>query len=125
MLMVQPPNLTAFNEAIKQIAEAVYRAIESDKKNGQWSHAILSVCFDRSGSSWISKIRVHTPHGINAAIKTSNDIELALIALNAMRATIFEHEWFGLQVNVDAERHCKINLNYDPRCFEDKTFYDS
>jgi hypothetical protein len=94
-------------------------------RDSHWTHATLDVRFDKHGASWLTKLRVATPLGTTISLKMNNDIDLLLITLNSIRATVFEHEWYGLLLDIDTERHCNINLNYDPNCSEDATFYDS
>jgi hypothetical protein len=123
--MNPPVDLTSFDETIKQLAEAVYLQVESGLLGAPWTYATLDVRYARNGSSWLSKIRVSTSANPSASIDMSNEIDLLLITLSGMRATIFENEWFGLKLGIDADRRCKISLNYDANCSNDKAFFDS
>jgi hypothetical protein len=114
-----------FEQAIRQLAEAVYRTVASEMAAREWSHAVLEVRYNGQGSAWLSKIRAATPSGGTVSIMMNNEIDLVLISLSAMRRTASHDEWFGLSLNVDRGRQCTIDLNYDRRCHEDASFFEA
>jgi hypothetical protein len=114
-----------FEQAIRQLADAVYRTVASEMAAREWSYAVLEVRYNRQGSTWLSKIRATTPGGGTVSIRMNNDVDLVLISLNAMRRTAAQDEWYGLSLNVDRGRQCTIDLNYDPSCHEDASFFDA
>jgi hypothetical protein len=114
-----------FEQAIRQLAEAVYRTVASEMAAREWSYAVLEVRYNRQGSAWLSKIRAATPGGGVVSIPMNNSIDLVLISLNAMRRSASQDEWYGLNLNVDRGRQCTIDLNYDRSYHEDASFFDA
>ncbi len=121
--MSQVNGLEELNAFLRQLADAVYQTATTAMGRKKWRSAVLDVRYDRSGKSWLSKIRVATAVGKPVSIKMNAAVQLPLEALNPLRGSLSIDEWYGLLLEISPKRQVKIDLSYDPRCSEDESFF--
>jgi hypothetical protein len=113
-----------FERLIRQLGEALHHQVDSDLAGRDWVSAFLDVRYEKNGESWLSKVRAVRSDGESVSVKMRNDIDVCLISLNSFRKS-FGDEWYGIVLTVESDRRCQIELNYDPACSEDQSFYDT
>ncbi|MBP3955557.1 hypothetical protein J8F10_09715 [Gemmata sp. G18] len=110
------------DETLKRLAELIYSAAQSRLTGSEWHEVIFEVRYNKQGESWITKLRVNLSSGEITSLNTPSEITLLLIDINESR-TVLGHQWYGAAVKVGAAGQCEIQLNYDPDCAEDASFF--
>jgi hypothetical protein len=121
----RPAGLDEFTNVIQQLAEKLRQRVVEQLLGRKWRLALLDVRYDKPGKSWLSKIRVTPPRGGTVSVHMNGDIQLTLEALNTMRRVLTRDKWYGLLMEIDSKGRCKTQLNYDPNCSKDQSFFDS
>lgn len=113
----------AFRRVIGELGQSLWTTVVNEIGAENWDRATLDVRFTPNENSWMSKIRATQEDMVERSIGMSNLIDQHLFELSAMRDCLGE-TWYGLVVSVTRDRECSVNLNYDPRCAEDETFFE-
>lgn len=104
------------------LARAIFGAADAQFATG-WVTAALDARYFAEGCGWIAKIRVALPGGQTGSIKLRGEISQTLNDLGEARAE-GKDRWYGIQMRVSATGECETNIDYDPRCAEDESFFD-
>ena len=112
-----------FESLIKQLGEATFAQAEVELGSGTWSRACLDARFDKQEESWVGKVRATKYDGSSVSVSMSTEMYYSLVFLEPHRGT-GDGEWYGMQVTVWPDRRCVVNLNYEPHCASDESFYD-
>jgi hypothetical protein len=110
------------DEALKQLAELIYGVARSRLADSEWHDVVFEVRYSKQGDSWITKLRATLPSGEVTSLDTPSEITLLLIDINESR-TVLGHQWHGAVIKVVEAGQCEIQLNYDPDCAEDVSFF--
>jgi len=111
-----------FERLIKQLADAVLLKVASELGTRTWVSAEFDARFDPRDNSWLGKIRVAETGSSISSIGLTADMSLALVHLEQHRQ-LGPDEWYGVRVIVSPDRRCEVNLNYDPECARDASFF--
>lgn len=113
------------NQCLQTIAQALLGLANSSGVRG-WKTVVLDARFagDRSGA-FFDKCRVHAARGTPKGVQTSTDITTQLIALWEMPAAVFNGRWYGVKVTVTRAGECQVEYDYDRKCADDPSFFQS
>jgi len=98
-----------------------------DRKWGpaaDWQQAVLDVRASREGDRMISKFRITRLDGQVKPASTSSLLDNLLWDLWEARKFVFTEPWYGWKITIFPEAAAVTELNSDPRCIDDPTFFD-
>jgi hypothetical protein len=67
---------------------------------------------------------VDTEAGERKSVSVTNALDLTVIELVRLRTVSPSVAWSGLLIAVSIDGQCRSQVNHDPGCFEDPTFFD-
>jgi hypothetical protein len=92
----------------------------------QWLSAYLDARWFSDGEGFKAKIRVVKPNDASdGSIQLSYEIEDLLLEISSMRKEGSVTGWYGLKITVGSDGALTTDLDADPNCVVDPTWYHS
>jgi hypothetical protein len=123
--MPRKSKVTRFNEVLEEIAADLMATTKTELKKKKWKTSFLDVRYFGKIGSNISKVRVELPNGDFQSLSESDNVSQLLSEVWRLRENPFPGKWYGLKLFVLPNGECKTEFNYDPKCSEDPTFFDT
>jgi hypothetical protein len=117
-----PDLLNAVGTQLRELARELFAEV-SRKCGSQWKVVTFDVRVDPTGDSWNSRIRVVSEGGERKSITVTNALDGIVIRLVELRSTSPSFAWFGLLTTVSIDGECETQMNHDPSCYDDPTFF--
>ncbi len=124
----------SFQKLVRQLGRLI-RA-EADKaialkksaakaKAPAWVSAFVDARWFSDAEGWSAKFRVLLPNGSQHSVRTTDEMDTLLDKLRGVRKEDSSAEWYGLKVTVTPDGAVTTELNNDPNCVVDPTWFDS
>lgn len=95
------------------------------KGDPPWASAFLDARWFADAEGYSAKLRVVLPNGSLHSLRTTNDMSALLKKLWTVRKEDPSTEWYGLRVTVSFDGAVATDMNTDPNCVVDPTWYHS
>jgi hypothetical protein len=121
--MAQINNAEAVNALWKHIAEETVSCLNS-AADADWLSGKLTVVSAPDISSWTKKLRLDLLAKQGVSVSISERLSDAIGAMIESKHGYFEPVWYGFTMTISSDGSCAIDLNYNPDCEDDPSFYD-
>lgn len=95
------------------------------RKPTKWDSAVVDVRWFADAEGFIAKFRVVRPDGTLHSIQITFEMEDFIAKLSSMRKEVTPPAWYGLKVYVTYDWAITTELNADPNCVVDPTWFKS
>ncbi len=90
-----------------------------------WKSAFIDVRWFADAEGWSAKIRAALPNNTRRGLRINRDMNNIVIKISTLRKEDPSVEWYGLKVCVTPNGEVTTELNNDPNCVIDPTWFKS
>ena len=95
-------------------------------KTPHWASAYLDARWFADAEGNIAKLRVVLPNGkLYGLLRVTSDMQAVLRKVGSVREANMSERWYGLKVTVSFDGVVTTDLNNDPNCVVDPTWFNS
>ena len=117
--------MTEFNKCVRNIAGYIADGIGVELGKRKWLSAYLDVRSEEEADSRLMKLRIVGGDGkIIKTVDPPPSVHSPLAQIWQEKDEIFPEKWFGLKITVFPDGNCETQINYDPDCVSDRSFFD-